>query len=205
MGYCRQESLPLVPIDQRPYLLSFAGSLDNDKAGRFSYHALTNYPKRQARVAMVAALRRLEAALPPGTVKLRLTESFAASLAEPGEGYAQTMMRTAICVCPRGTRLETFRIHEALRFGCVVVSQKLPDFWFLREAPIIQIEDWAELPDIVRDLQADPARMWSLHERSLRWWREVCSPAAVAARVADLRVATRQRPEGMAVATVAGR
>jgi hypothetical protein len=204
MGYCRQERLPLLPIDERPYLLSFAGSLDNQKAGRLSYHTLTNYPKRQARIAMVEALRRLEAELPPGTVHLRLTESFAASLAEPGEGYAQTMMRTRICVCPRGTRLETFRIHEGLRFGCVVVSQKLPDFWFLRGAPILQVEDWAELPDVVHGLRADPGRMRSLHEQSLRWWREVCSPAAIAARVADWRVADREALEGAAVAAAVG-
>jgi hypothetical protein len=204
MGYCRQERLPLVPIDERPYLLSFAGSLDNHKAGRLSYHALTNYPKRQARVAMVTALRRLEAELPPGAVHLRLTDSFAASLAGPGEGYAQTMMRTRICVCPRGTRLETFRIHEGLRFGCVVVSEKLPDFWFLRGAPIIQVDDWVDLPDVVHGLQADPGRMRSLHERSLRWWQDVCSPAAVAARVADRLVASRQSLKGTAIAAAAG-
>jgi hypothetical protein len=186
MGYCRQEPVPFVPLEERPYLVSFAGSLDNVEAHPLSYQGLANWPKRQARLALLAALRRLERELPPSAVHLRLTASFAASLAEAGEGYAAMMMHTRICVCPRGTRMETFRIHEGLRFGCIVISQRLPDFWFFRGSPVIQLDDWAELPGIVQALRADPERMRRLHEESLRWWREVCSPSAVAAHAARL-------------------
>lgn len=199
MGYCRQAPLPLVPIAQRRHLLSFAGSVDNQKAGQLSYQRLVDYPKRAARLRMLEALQALQRELGPEAVALKVTASFGDSLAAAGAGYAEMLMQTKICICPRGTRMETFRIHEGLRFGCVVVAEQLPDVWYFQGSPVIQIRAWSELAGIVRGLRADPAWMQELHERSLAWWREVCSPAAVAAHVARLLQAPQPAPAALAV------
>lgn len=185
MGYCRQEPVEFVPFDERPYFASFSGSIDNQQASRLSRQAIADLPKRDARLRMLKALRRAEVELPSGSLYIRLTDSFAASLDAAGEGYAQTLMRTKICVCPRGTRLETFRIFEALRVGCVVISERLPDVWYLRGSPCLQVGAWDELPELLRQLSGDQRRLEDLHERSLAWWSNVCSPASVASSIVN--------------------
>ena len=194
MGYCRQLPLPIEPIETRPHLLSFRGSVDNHKAARLSYRALADRPKRLARLRMLDAVHRLARELPPGSIELRITESFAVSAASSALDYSRSLMQTQICLCPRGTRGETYRIHEALRSGCVVVSERLSASWYLTGSPVIQIDDWRELRGIVHALRQDWARMRELHERALAWWHEMLSPRAVAARVAVRLAATDGPP-----------
>jgi hypothetical protein len=89
------------------------------------------------------------------------------------------MMDTRICPVPRGTRLETGRLYEALRYGCVVISEPLPDRWFLQDFPGIILHDWADLPEVVEQLIAQPDRLTALHEAALSCWREQCAEEPV--------------------------
>jgi hypothetical protein len=198
LGYSTQRPLPLLPLETRPYLVFFAGSLDNHPARPFSYTALANYPKRQARLAMLKALKRLEHELAPGAVCRWTTENYDASLASGWEDYFKTLMHTRICLCPRGSRMETFRIHEAMRYGCIVISQRLPDEWYLRGCPAVVLDNWNELPAVVHDLLADSSRMQDLHRRSLDWWQTVTSPAAVARHVASKLAALTAKKHAIA-------
>ena len=95
------------------------------------------------------------------------------------------MARAKLCVAPRGTTHETWRISDGLRFGCVVIADRLPRHPFYENSPIIQIEDWRELPSVVTGLLADENRLRDLHERSLRHWRDVLSEQALAKRCAE--------------------
>lgn len=183
VGYSSQRPLPLIPFEQRTHRIFFAGSLDNHKAGGDAYAFLANYPKRQSRLAMLDALRRLEAELPAGSVRTWTTEDYKTSLAAGWKHYFGQVMQAQICLCPRGSRLETSRIHETMRYGCIVISEALPDEWYLRGSPAIVLSRWDELLRTVKELLADPARMNELHRRSLDWWHSVTSPAAVAEHV----------------------
>ncbi len=183
MGYCKQLDLPLVPFAERRRVFSFRGSIDNYRAGLFSRHVVTNYPKRVARQRFLAALREIARELPDDACDLHITTDFDDSLKDGGCQYSAALMDSQFCLCPRGTRLETFRIFEGLRYGCITVTEALPDRWYLRGAPLLVVADWGELPDLMRQLLADPERMAELHRRSLAWWRDVVSPEAVARRV----------------------
>jgi hypothetical protein len=147
---------------------------------------LSGVPKAAARRAMVRQLERLELAWPQHEIKLSLTDNFEHSLQLGGAEYSDRLMNSVVCVAPRGTRMETWRIFEGLRYGCVVVSQRLPDRWFYRGSPIIEIARWEEFAAVLADLIADMSRLDELHRRGLTWWREVCSPAAIARRIAPL-------------------
>ena len=81
---------------------------------------------------------------------------------------------------------ETQRFHEAMRAGCVVICEPLPDFWFYRGASRLELADWSRLPELVEGLVAAPGRLQALHEASCRWWRDVCSPPALATTIATI-------------------
>jgi hypothetical protein len=81
---------------------------------------------------------------------------------------------------PRGCHVETIRYFQALRYGCVVICENLPDHWFYTGSPAIVVEDWAELPDHLDRLLRNPAMMTDLSESALAWWRNMASEPAVA-------------------------
>ncbi len=127
-------------------------------------------------------MRRIQSEYPDLSVCLDVKDSYvpnAGGTAVSERSYSELMMDTRICPVPRGTRLETGRLYEAMRYGCVLVTEPLPDRWFLRGLPSITVHDWAELPAIVRDLLGDDARMGRLHRAVREWWLTRCSETAV--------------------------
>nr|GFD58552.1 hypothetical protein [Tanacetum cinerariifolium] len=75
---------------------------------------------------------------------------------------------------------ECFRHYEAMKAGCIIVSERLPDNPFFSDSPIIQVANWEEGDAAIKKLLAQPATMQQLHEAALRWWRDVMSETAVA-------------------------
>ena len=91
---------------------------------------LADEPKFAARRRMVAAVRQIHAAHPDWPIGLDMLNSYADSRNAP-DGYAANMMDTKIALVPRGVTAETHRFHEAMRAGCVVIGEALPDFLVL--------------------------------------------------------------------------
>nr|WP_238361212.1 glycosyltransferase family 47 protein [Iningainema tapete] len=89
------------------------------------------------------------------------------------------MMDTKICLVPRGTSFETTRLFEAMKYGCIVVTEALPSRWYLDGAPVIQIKDWRDLEGILRKLLSNQQLMQTMHQESLNWWKKKCSEAIV--------------------------
>jgi hypothetical protein len=94
-------------------------------------------------------------------------------------------MNAKLCLVPRGTSYETFRFFEALRYGCIVVTEALPSRWFYEGSPAIQITDWNELETILEKLLKDQNLMQEKHEESLNWWKTRCSEAVVGEYMAE--------------------
>ena len=187
LGYARQRHLPIRPLTSRRKLIWFAGSLHNAQVPALSlYPRLANIPKLHARRTLVATLSRLKATRPDWPIELQVNPTYQASQSATGKDYAEQLMDTRICVAPRGTTAETHRFFEAMRAGCVVVSQELPDFWFYRSAPAIRLHRWTELEPLVERLLAEPDRMEELHEGALQWWQTVAGPKAMADMIASI-------------------
>jgi hypothetical protein len=192
LGTYNQIETPMVQIDERPTDIFFAGSIEHVASLR---HRVAS-PKTYARRAMLAAVERLATNRPDLRMDIRITPDFGGSEADSPANYSRALMNARICLTPRGTSLETFRTFEGLRCGCVVVGERLPRFWFYEGSPVVELDRWADLDDALRPLLDDPAELRRQHERSLAWWREVCSEAALgrflAARLNDLEL--RPRP-----------
>ena len=129
LGTYNQLDLPMIAIDERPTDLFFAGSVDH----RASPRRLVS-PKTRSRREMLAAVRRLGRLHPGLCLDMRVTVGFAASAAASPEAYSRGLMNARVCLAPRGTSVETFRLLEGLRAGCVVVAERLPRHLLLRRS-----------------------------------------------------------------------
>jgi hypothetical protein len=185
LGYAGQADLPLKPFPARRYLVSFLGSIEHygpDYCHRLSPRAWFGAPKILARSRMAGSVLKIASEL-PDEVFFESTSSFHDSVLTDGRRYSEIMANTKICLAPRGASVETYRFFEALRYGCIVICDRMPSHWFYTGCPAIQLEDWRDLPTLVKALTRDPRHMMKLHSKSVEWWKSVCSEKAVAAAI----------------------
>lgn len=111
--------------------------------------------------------------------KIRFTENFKGGF--PISEYIRILSQSKIVLCPRGFHsTECFRHYEALKQGCIVISEKLPDSYLYDNSPIIQIDNWKGIRKIVNDLLQDESLLMKKSEESLRWYENVMSEKATA-------------------------
>ena len=186
LGYFNQVALPTRPLEERDVDVSFAGSVEHEPYGRFSLRRFTGTAKSRSRAAMLRALDRFSALHPQYRCDVGVTTSYYSSANTEAENYSERLMRARICLCPRGMSLETYRYFEAMRYGCIVIAEELPDHWFYHGSPAIDVRRWELLDEILASLLSDRRRMQQLHEESLRWWIDVCSENALGLYMAQL-------------------
>ncbi len=188
LGYYNQLDHAPVPFAERRWSVSFAGSgaqLRSTGPARRSRQPLGT-PKDRARAEMGKALARLARELPREPMTIVALPEFPAML--PGydkqarissRSYSELVAQTRVCLVPRGNSPETFRFFEALRAGCVVVCEPLPDHWFYRGAPVVSLNHWDELGTILPPLLADGGALEGMHRASVHWWESRCSERAI--------------------------
>ena len=110
------------------------------------------------------------------------TEDFNVGLNK--ERYSLVLRNSRIVLCPRGwVNAETFRMYEAMKFGCVVITEKLPERDFYRNVPVFQIENWKEGLEVARYMAKHPERLVELGSSSQRFYEEHYQPRAVAKNI----------------------
>lgn len=181
LGTFNQLELPVIPPEDRTVDLFFAGSVEHH--GSASHRLLS--AKVRSRREMVAALERLGDSHPQLAIDLRLTDGFKASEGSSPVNYSERLMAARICLAPRGTSVETYRLLEGLRYGCLVVCERLPRHWFYEGAPFRQLDRWDDLEAVVSPVLDDPVALRRAHSEALRWWRQCCSEPAVGRFMAD--------------------
>jgi hypothetical protein len=183
LGYGRQIDLPIKPFDDRRHLVSFHGSIRQRDYAAMSIRSFLKPPKETARTAMADALTRMADRM-PDLVYFFDTGSFDVGFASDGREFSEVMAETRICLAPRGSCVETFRLFEAMRQGCIVITDRLPPYRFYANCPAILIDDWRDLERVVDSLIAEPDRMRQLHRAALRWWDTTACERAVARAIA---------------------
>jgi hypothetical protein len=184
-GYYNQLDLPVKPIESRLYDVSFVGSVVHESSPMWSLKYWMDTPKGLSRKKMIAAMNTFKEEHPELKVHLSITPNFEASKWADAESNSRQLMDTKICLVPRGATLETHRFFEALRYGCVIVSEALPSRWYYDGAPAVWIKDWTDLNRILEKLIKDKHLMQKKHRESLEWWESRCSEDVVGAYIAQ--------------------
>lgn len=182
LGYHSQEVLPQIAMRDRALDAFFAGGLSTG-AGWRSYRFWISTSRAQARKQLWREMEKMKLN-PEWRIELGNVTADNKN-GEQFNSYSQKMMNSRICVAPRGSMAETYRLYEGLRAGCLVVANRLPDEPFLRGAPVIQVDHWRELEGIFRKYARDIDALEQWRHHSLQWWEEKCSERVIGALVAD--------------------
>lgn len=161
----------------RNYYFSGAIALGSD----FGYRKFTNSPKIVARQSLVDAVAKLERKYPAlaSDQAVKVHKQTSTGKLSDINAYAQRLMDSKICLAPRGSVPDTWRFFEGLKSGCAVITNPLPDEWYYRGAPVIQLDSWDPLEETILALVADETRLEEMHIQSLTYWEEVCGERAV--------------------------
>lgn len=187
LGYYNQLELPIKDMESRLYDVFFAGSVDWKPFPVWSLRYWFTSPKSLSRKKMILSINTLKEKHPELKIELLLTSGFGSGHkgCVDARSYSEKMMDAKICLVPRGSSLETYRFFEALRYGCIVVAEALPPWWFYDGSPAIEITDWRDLEEIVEKLSENKRLMQEKHHESLNWWKTKCSEAVVAAYMVE--------------------
>ena len=173
LGYHSQEELPQIPMQDRPLDSFFAGELAT-RVSPTTYRYWLSTSKAEAGKQLWRILRRIERD-PEWRIDLdNIGVGDIASRTAQFNAYSQKMMNSRICLAPRGSMAETFRLYEGLRAGCLVITNRLPDEPFLHGAPVIQIDHWKELPGLLKKYARDIDALEDYRHAALDWWKNHC-------------------------------
>ena len=170
------------PITERPIDVLFNGSVQTRE--RTGLRRLAGTPKMHSRDAMLRRLAELQAEAPELRVEVAVTPSFAHSKHAPADDYWRRLGSAKLCLAPRGDTLETYRVFEAARAGCIVLGERLPSNWFYDRAPVLDQTGWRDLARSVRSLLADEAELIARHQATRSWWEQSVAPEPVGRHVA---------------------
>ncbi|BAY13418.1 glycosyltransferase [Calothrix sp. NIES-2098] len=179
LGYSNSKDIPIKDIEERLYDTYFSGSVVHIPYPLWSFKRWLGTPKTLARKLMISSINQFKKKNPDFKVELSITGGFRNRTVEDERSYCEIMMDTKICLVPRGTSFETTRFFEAMKYGCIVVTEALPSRWYLNGSPVIQIEDWQDLEKILKKLLENQQLMREMHQQSLNWWKNQCSEAIV--------------------------
>ena len=163
-------------INERHIDASFTGSIDHKQA----MGGLIKTSKVLSRERMVETVSKWKQNK-PYNIDVKLSKFFPKANDTPEHNdYPAILMDTKICLSPRGTHLETYRLCEGMYYGCIVIAEEQPDHWFAKNSPAFILKDWKKLPDLLDELLENPERLSQLQQASLDYWDSTLAPLPIA-------------------------
>ncbi|WP_210519747.1 glycosyltransferase family protein [Hymenobacter terricola] len=173
-----------VPFSERSVNVFFSGNLHRGRRRMFKFYSYLRYFPFFLQHRLQEKIKSTYDDKYPNSY-IRFTNGFMRGL--NFEEYANYIKNSKIVLTPHGSVVEEcFRHYEAMKCGCVIISERLPENHFFSGSPIIQIDDWKEADKIIKELLENPDRMQELHIAALQWWKDVMSESAVADYMADI-------------------
>ncbi len=71
-----------------------------------------------------------------------------------------------------------------MRGGCVIITKKMPDTYYYRDAPFVILDHWSELETTLEELLSNPEVLNRLQNRTDEWYKQVCCEEAIAGFIA---------------------
>ena len=173
-----------VPWEQREIDIFYAGNLNENR--KELYKELFGLKWVPQGVFDRFYLSRLNKLLPytinSGGLCIHFTGGFKKGL-NPQE-YMSLLCRSKVVLCPKGFHsTETFRHYEAIRAGCILWSEKLPDAWMYENSPVVQVENFNGVIRDIKKFLRDGDMVRAKHLSTKSWWDEVLAPKCVANRL----------------------
>jgi glycosyltransferase involved in cell wall biosynthesis len=184
LGYHTEtKNKTIIPIKERLFGISFTGCLNRNRIQIAS--TLTNIPIKWLSLGMVFN-KKLTLKIINGLIKWKypndyyqFNDGFNNGLNE--EDYNFILKNTKIALCPKGwVNQETFRLYESMKWGCVVISEDLPNRSYYKGIPIVKVKDWSEGIRIANELINDTNELERLSKQNIQYYKDSLSPQATA-------------------------
>lgn len=177
-----------IPVNERNFDISFLGALNKNRISMAA--EITGINKHIIALGLylnhTKTLKFLNDFVDLMKPKEKYFFSWQFNSGTTKEKYNLIMEHTKIALTPKGwTNTETFRLYEAMMFGCVVVTNKLPKRKYYENIPVIQVEDWKEGMKKVKELLQNENLMLELSEKSRAFYDAYLSPKATAKIIAE--------------------
>ncbi len=188
------KEFPIVPINERHTNVFFSGNLNGSRYPLYKRLTLLKFvPDFPARIETLSA--KVLSIIIKSYFNTDLSKTFPDSYIKFTSGFAQgldiatyskKLFDSKIAICPKGFKSsETTRQFEAMRAGCVVISEPLPEHYYYKGSPIIILDSWKDLKKTVNSLLRNPDRLHELQQKTLDWWENVCCERATALYIRD--------------------
>lgn len=176
----------IIEMPERMYDISFTGCLNRNRvhlasllSGRSKEWIALGLLKRQKKTLEI--INRI--------VQWRytndyfmFTEDFGAGLDK--EKYTYILRNSKVILSPRGwISTECFRMYEAMKMGCAVITETLPDREYYKNIPVIQIDKWKDGLKIARELLKDKDKLEKIGKKNLEFYKNNFHPRAVAKNI----------------------
>ena len=114
---------------------------------------------------------------------IRFTNGFSKGL--DSKRYSELLYDSKIVICPPGiAQPESFRLYEAMRAGCIIITNGLPDKPFYRGIPVVIVNEWRDLKQVVTELlECQSDEQDNMQANAIGWWEKHFAPHAVATKI----------------------
>jgi len=189
LGYHTQtKNKTIIPIKERLFNISFIGCLNRNRVRLAS--TLTNIPIKWIGLGLLFC-KTFTLKILNNLVKWKynndyyqFNDGFNNGLNE--EDFNFILKNTKIILCPRGwVNTETFRLYESMKWGCVVISEELPERSYYKDIPIIKVSDWKEGVEIANEMVSNTKLLEEMSNKNIQYYNDNLSPKAAANLIID--------------------
>lgn len=194
---------PIIPINERKYDVFYSGNLNKNRmplykvltwrkptlkrlislsilwvASKFEYNQrLRNWALRLKNIIFQFGATSFNDVFDSSLIEF--TRSFEAGLSP--DKYAEILAQSKIVLSPKGFfNTECFRFYEALRQGCIVVTERLPVTAYYHPGCYIEVNKWDGIFELVSSILEDKDKMELMSRRGRDYFEQVLSPRGVA-------------------------
>jgi hypothetical protein len=172
-----------LPMQERLFDAFFIGCLNKNRVQLAS--KITNIPKsfiwfglsflKKATLMVLNIISRFKY---PKSI-FRFNPDFNAGL--KADEYHYYLKHSKVALIPRGwVNTETFRLYEAMRWGCVVICETLSERSYHNNIPVIQVKDWNQGIDEAISILNDEQRLTNIGKQNKMFYEKYLSPQATA-------------------------
>ena len=173
----------IIPIKERLFNITFTGCLNRNRVQIVS--ELLNVNSKWISLGMLLN-KKLTLRIINQLLKYKynndyyqFNDGFNNGLNE--EDYNFILRNTKIALVPKGwVNTETFRLYEAMKWGCVVISEELPQREYYKNIPIIQVKNWRDGLRIANELIMDIPTLDKMSKTNKEFYKRNLSPEATA-------------------------
>jgi hypothetical protein len=173
----------IIPIKERLFNITFTGCLNRNRVQIVS--ELLNVNSKWISLGMLLN-KKLTLRIINQLLKYKynndyyqFNDGFNNGLNE--EDYNFILRNTKIALVPKGwVNTETFRLYEAMKWGCVVISEELPHREYYKNIPIIQVKNWRDGLRIANELIMDIPTLDKMSKTNKEFYKRNLSPEATA-------------------------